>query len=364
MSTEEVKKALQGSKKLKGIPKTDFLSTGSTLLNLACSGRVNGGFVKGHYYFLVGDSSSGKTWLSLTCFAEAVLNPHFDEHRLIFDNAEDGALMDFERYFGKKTAERVEAPAYTKNDEPIASTTIDEFYYHLDDAKEAERPFIYVLDSMDALSSDAEQEKVREQKEAHRKGKEVAGSYGDGKAKRNSSGLRQIMPYIRDTGSILIIIGQTKDDLTPHFGFGPKPKTKSGGRSLTFYATLELWTSMAGHLKERVRKKEREIGITSKIRIKKNRITGRDRTVEVPIYHSYGIDDIGSCVDYLIEEGHWKKDQSGLINAYDFDFKGKWKALVQHIDEEGLIRELQGLVGQVWREIEEACEVNRSKRYE
>jgi hypothetical protein len=87
-------------------PSSSYLSTGSTLLNLACSGKVSGGFIKGHYYHFVGDSSSGKTFLCLTCLAEAAINPHFDDYQLIHDDAENGSLFDFGKFFGPKMAGR------------------------------------------------------------------------------------------------------------------------------------------------------------------------------------------------------------------------------------------------------------------
>jgi len=82
MKTNDVKKALRRKKKRE---KLSFLSTGSTLLNLACTGKPYYGFAKGHYYFIVGDSVSGKTFLSLTCLAEASINPNFDNYRFIYD---------------------------------------------------------------------------------------------------------------------------------------------------------------------------------------------------------------------------------------------------------------------------------------
>src|SRR6516162_7644169 len=102
---------------------SDFLSSGSTLLNLACSGRTRGCFVKGHYFYFVGDTSSGKTFLTLTAFAEACANPNFDEYELVFDNAENGALMNFEKFFGSKMASRVKEP------ESGNSVTLQDFYY-------------------------------------------------------------------------------------------------------------------------------------------------------------------------------------------------------------------------------------------
>jgi len=79
MKVDDVKIGLRKKQKKESISDSNLLSTGSTLLNLACSGRVNGGFLKGFYYFIVGDSKSGKTFLSLTCLAEASINKDFDD---------------------------------------------------------------------------------------------------------------------------------------------------------------------------------------------------------------------------------------------------------------------------------------------
>ena len=339
----------------------NLLSSGSTLLNLACSNNPYGSFLKGKYYFLVGDSTSGKTFLSMTCFAEALLNPHFKNYRLIYDNVEDGCLLDLESLFNKQVAKQVEAPGKDEDGNPAYSFTVEEFYYHLDDAiqqaRENGQPFIYVLDSMDSLSSQAENGKFEEHKEAHRKGKETAGSYGDGKAKKNSEGLRKVLKGLRDTDSILLIISQTRDSL----GFGFETKTRSGGHSLRFYATVEIWTSVVGSIKKTVKGKERNIGVKVKAKIKKNRITGEKHEVLMDIYPEYGIDDIGSCIDYLIAEGKWTKGK--IIDAVGLDFKGTRTAIIQHIENNNLIRELQSIVGECWKEIKEACSLNRRKKY-
>ena len=55
----------------------DGLSTGSALLNLACSGNPSVGFPCGFYYLLVGDSQAGKTFITMSALAEASINPKF-----------------------------------------------------------------------------------------------------------------------------------------------------------------------------------------------------------------------------------------------------------------------------------------------
>ena len=145
---------LKASLKKKTKPKQyDLLSTGSTLLNLACSGKAHGGFPTGSYIFMVGDSMSGKTWLSLTCLAEAVLDNKFKDHRFIYDNVERGARMELSRFFGQKMVDRLEPPAVDDEGNEVFSTYVEEFYFYLDDAFKDGRPFIYVLDSMDGLDT-------------------------------------------------------------------------------------------------------------------------------------------------------------------------------------------------------------------
>lgn len=365
MKPENVEEAIKSRRTRRETPSDadNLLSTGSTLLNLNLSGDWRGGLVKGKYFFFVGDTSSGKTFFTCTCFAEAAINPAFEDYRFIHDNVEIGALMNFEKFFGKEAATRIEPPAKNADGSPKYSTTDDEFYFNVDDAFNVGKPFIYVLDSMDALTSRAEIKKFRETKIANRANKEATGDFGDGKAKRNSRGLRTLLHRLEDTGSILIIINQTRDNLDAGL-FGPK-KTRSGGRALSFYATAEMWTSVVGKIVKAVRGKERKLGITSKIEIKKNRITGRDRTCTIPIKYAYGIDDIDSCIEYLMLEGHWKKAGTKINTngELECDYPLLKSKLIAHIEENGLENELRLLVVKVWDEIEQACIEPRKSRY-
>jgi RecA/RadA recombinase len=357
---QKIEQSLVRVKKVVPITTKDFLSTGSTLLNLAMTGRINRGFLKGKYYFLVGDSQSGKTFLALTCLAEASINPEFKDYRFIFDNGEGGALMNIAKFFGKSVEKHLEPPALDKEGNSEYSQTVEQFYFHLTDILNDKRPFIYILDSMDVLSSELEQDKFEEQKKAHEDGKSVSGSYGDGKAKINSQNLRQILGPLERSKSILIIINQTRDSL----GFGFEKKTRSGGHALTFYACMELWSSVVGKIKKTVRGTQRQIGTFCQVRVKKNRISGKDRTITIPIYWSIGFDDIGACVDYLVEEKAWKSSGKGNITAESLGVEMSREKLIQHIEEKGLEKDVHESVSDVWDEIEEACEIKRKAKYQ
>lgn len=338
------------------------LSSGSTLLNLACTDRTDEAFYPGGRYHIVGDSDSGKSFMANTCMAEAAINPAFAHYKLIYDDAEGGSGFDFGKFFPILKG-KVKAPRYDGT-EPRPSAYLEDFYDNLDDLYQKGEPFIYVLDSMDVLwpradsVSYAKRKKVRRKNEANDTDEKEGGSYGMAKAKLNSELLRVAVPKIRKTGSILVIISQAKTDMNP-YGSG---KTNSGGLSLKYYCQVQMWLSIGGHYKKTVMGKDREQGIKSIVRIGKNHQTGKKRKVMVPFYHSTGLDDTGGMVEFLLEEGHWKKGQSG-INARELGLKGKFESLVKQIEENDDVPELRSIVKRVWDGIEEASKVERKNRY-
>lgn len=304
---------------------------------------------------MVGDTNSGKSFFSHTILAEATINAKFNQHRLIYDDVEDGALMDTKRYFGHQLARRLEI---------LNSSTIEEFYFNVDDALNSKQPFIYILDSMDGLSSGPELDKFKERKAAHRKQREVSGSYGDGKAKRNSSDLRQVRNRLKESGSILLIINQTRDNINK-FTSMFKPQSRSGGHALEFYAAAQLWTSVKKRIKtpSKVKGKYRQTGILSQIKVKRSRFTGRECTVQVPIYWSTGLDDVGSMIAWLIEEGHWNGSEKKMT-APEFNHNGSVDELIRAIENQGQEKALRLLVSEHWADIEAACTISRKAKYQ
>lgn len=358
-ATKKLKADLTRKRKFENVPPPeDYLSSGSTLFNLGITGSIKRAFAKGFYYFFVGDSSSGKTWLLIQALAEACRNAHFAKYRLIHNNPENGALMDIGRYFGSLLKKRLE----TRADE-----TVEDFYDHLEDLIAAGQPFIEILDSMDALETLSQRKARKKQRNARKTNAADAGpgTFGVEKAKINSQRLGTIIAGLKRVGGILFIVCQTRDNI----GFGSQfePKTRAGGKALKFYTTVEIWTAIKERLKSKpVNGKQRKIGIICGIRLKKNRITGKDRDVEIPIYEATGADDVGGNVRFLIAEKYWKSggEKSTTVSAPEFEHDGSIEKLIQKIENEGRERELQILVKSVWDDIEAAVAVKRKPRYE
>lgn len=366
IDAEEVKAALTPCRAVKAPDYAGGLSTGSTLLDLACTGRVGCGYVPGSYYFIVGDSDSGKSVVTLSSMAEASISPRYDAYRLIHDNAERGVQMDLVRHFGERMASRLCPPCW-KGDLPWYSETVEDFYLNLDAALR-EGPCIYVMDSMDGLSSQSEEKQFVQMKGDAKKAKkaeesggespEMRGSYGDGKAKKNSALIRQMIPDLDATNSILIVVSQTRDDLRSPFG----GKTHSGGNAISFYAQVRIWSKVVKKLTKAVRDKERHVGNLCEFHVKRSRFTGREARVRVPIYFSAGIDDVGSCIDYLVEESHWAKD-GVKIDATELGQCCTREKLIERIEGESREAELRQVVGAVWAQVESEMAVKRKSRY-
>lgn len=367
MSNREVKSAkdtLEGRLRA-AFSKDDLLSTGCTLVDLALSGDLLGGIIKGHYYYFVGDSESGKSFFVLTMLAAACNNVNFDDYDIIYDDVERGALMDLEKFFGSKLAGRIRPPSGTKDD-PIYSNLVEEFYFNIDDAFNRKRPFIYVLDSQDALDSMYNEKKFKELKTSMRvnSAKKAKGSMGDGKAKFHSQRIRSVVTKLEETGSILVIVNQTRDVINESpMQRGPKTKA-SGGHAVRFYASTQLWTTPGKLIEKQVRGVKRQIGVWIRVKTKKNRISGKHWNVEVPIYWSVGIDDVGANMQFLLDNKHWTQDKSGRIAQEDFDgVSGDFEDVVRQIEENDLESDLRDIVQEVFRDIEQRSAVVRKKRF-
>lgn len=328
------------------IPASDFVSTGSVLLNLACSGKHKGGIPKGCYVFMPGQSNSGKTWITMSVFAEAKKSKRFKDYRLIRDDTEHGDLMHVPTYFGQEVADSIE---------DVSSETAEAFWDNVEDAIDKGQPFIYCLDSMEGLSSEANKKYHEEAKKARRSGKKVKGTYAGSQQRTNSQRIRDSINKLKDTGSILIITGQTRKNMGMDAMFNPEVAT--GGEALFFWAHLRIWCRRAGKMKKTARKKDRIVGDKVRITVDKSRVTGKNRTVKLYIPNDFGIDDTGSMIHYLIDEK--AKDRLKAMGL-----KGDPDEMAVQVEEQNKERELRLAVQEVWDEIEQACTVRRKPRYE
>ena len=338
-----------------------LIPSGSTLLNCACSDSPLGAFKAGEIVTLPGASASGKTMLLFTMFAEMCQMKKFDGYALIYDDAEEALAINIKRLFGSDTQERVKPPIYSSEGDSIYNQTIQDFQNSILLMIKKEKPFVYALDSLDALSSD--EELAREYKKAMlsvkdpEQLKKLKGSYHTEKAKITGQCLRMIRGKIKNTKSLLIIVQQERANVGG--GMFEKETITSGGKAPFYYSSHQVWMKRVKSLK----KNEKKIGNRVKAMVTKNKLTGKERNVEFDIYDQYGVDDIGSQIDFLLEEEIWKKRKME-IDAVGLVVCKMRSGLIAHIEKENLQRELRRITGEAWNKIESELKLNRKMKYE
>jgi len=352
---KNVAKQVSSKKRTKIDTKYELVSSSSTLMNLACSDTATGAFRTGRLVNIIGDSSSGKTLVCLGVLAEACLNPIFKKYRLVFDDVENAQSFDLGYLFGSELANRAEPPRLDKNGMPQPSETVEDFHHNVLNLIDDGRPFIYIADSFDAMDADQDREKVEEQREAKERGVKAKGSYGMAKPKKASELFRNICSPLHKSEAIVIVISQVRADIDPRTF---TTKNRSGGKALKFYATHEIWMAMAGKIKS----KDRVIGNRVRIKISKNKLTGREREVEFTIYYDYGVDDIRSCIEFLVKEKVWKK-KGNTVDATGLNIKGTVATLIKKIETGNLEKKLVQITEKAWHGIEDSLKLNRKKRY-
>jgi len=343
-----------------------FLSTGSTMLNLAMSDHVKKGWPLGRISTMPGQSAAGKTIVILSSFTEACLDEKFNDYELYYDDVERRNDFDIKKLF-PPLLNRLKTPSgilYRDLEETDEDTGISDTIQHLRNRmlllrKKGEK-FVYVADSLDSFTTDEELEKEMRRAIASAKSDEaaakIAGSFNAEKAKILGQILRMINKVVADTNSIFILTQQLRQKMNPMPG--QSPFVTSGGEAPYFYSHVRPYLSKVASLK----KLERKVGVTSKIRMDKNSITGKLRDVEFNIYYDMGIDDTGSMVDFLLKEKHWKS--GSWVEAPELDLRENGKdKLVRKIEELNLEPKLRRVVQKVWNQIEDTLLLNRKSRY-
>lgn len=358
---KKVKKALSANTaRTPPIPDEDRLSLGLTVLDVAMSrGRwTDGGTAKGHFIWWVGESESGKTFEGVQLLAMAASNPQFDGYELIYDEAENGALMEVEQFFGSKLAKRLKV---------VRSTNVEDFYYGIYRLLKAGKKIVYVLDSMDALDSRKDVKKFETQQAAYEKQsngdqpQEVAGTFGTSKAKWNSDNLKRLVDRIKATGSVLMVISQTRDVIGSPF----PTKTTSGGLALRFYAHEQVWTKIVEKLTKKVHGESWEYGTVVEVKVRKNRVSGWHGRVMATFLSDHGFDDLGSSVDFLVKYKAWfKPKKSSRIKTRGFPVQGTREQIVRKCEDSPRLQSLlRGLVKRTFIKIDEAVTVKRKPRW-
>lgn len=333
----------------------DFVRSGSTMLDNA----LGGGWVLGRMTNIIGNSATGKTLLAIEAAANFARD--YPRGKIFFRERESA----FDPGYAKAMGLPLSRVDFGPQSGPGYFDTVEGWHDDMlaciekcravpavgNKPARAATPALYILDSFDSLSVKAEMAR-----------KITDASYGGDRAKKTSELFRRLIRDMEEVNLGLIIVSQIRDKIGVLFG----PKTgRMGGRALDFYAThiVEL-----AHLKDLKRTRasvERIIGNQIKARVSKNKVSVPKRTAEFDILFGYGIDDLGSCMDWLMEVG--RLDVLGITGANAANIEKNAVAYLKasnamdDIAYRARVAEVAVATKAVWKEVEEGFLPTRTK---
>jgi recombination protein RecA len=256
----------------------EWVSTGSTILDLAISNRKNGGFPVGRVCEITGLEQSGKSLLA----AHTLLNTQKKGGLAVYIDTENALSTEFLSAIGLNLKEMLYVPLETVEDIFETVETIIEKVRSSD----KNRLVTIVVDSIAGASTKTEMAADFDKD-----------GYATAKALIISKAMRKITNLIGRERICLIFTNQLRQKLNaPAFS---DPWTTPGGKGIPFHASVRIRLSSVGAIKGKINGVEEIIGSRVKAKLVKNRCGPPQRSAEYQVFFDSGIDDYGSWLEVM-----------------------------------------------------------------
>jgi recombination protein RecA len=291
---------------------TEWVSTGSSLLDLAISNRPNGGFPVGRIVELQGMEASGKSLI----MAHVLANTQKKGGLAVYIDTENALSEEFLRAIGVDVNNMLYIPLETIEDIFEAVENIIETIRK----SSKDRLVTIVIDSISAATTKIEQEADYEKD-----------GWATAKAIVMSKAMRKITNTIGKQRVLLLCASQLREKMGVMFG---DKYTTSGGKALGFHASCRIRLKGIGKLKSGTGKTEQIIGVQTEAQVIKNRMGPPFKKAVFDIYFNSGIDDYNSWLSLMKDYGIIK--QSGAYytlvdetSGEEIRFQSKdWKTML------------------------------------
>ena len=290
----------------------DFVSTGSTMLDLAISNKPNGGIAVGRITELNGLESSGKSLLGAHMLAETQKKGGV----AVYIDTETAVSTEFLAAIGVD----VESMLY------LHLETVEDIFHAIEEIvakvreSDKDRLVTILVDSLAAASTNVEMEADFDKD-----------GWATSKAIIISKAMRKITQMIGRQQIALVFTNQLRQKLGVMFG---DPWTTSGGKALPFHSSTRIRLKNTGQIKD---KKNNTIGMKMRAQVIKNRLGPPMRHADFELYFETGIDDDGSWLKVMKDHklvkqgGSWYTMNDHQGKEVKFQSKD-WSELLQ--DEE------------------------------
>ena len=304
----------------------EFISTGSSVLDLAIANRPNGGVAVGRITEINGLESSGKSLIGTHILAETQKR----DGVAVYIDTETSVSREWLETIGVDVSKLLYLHVETVED---IFECIESIIVKIRES-DRERLVSILVDSLAGASTKVEMEADFEKD-----------GWATSKAIIVSKAMRKITQMIGRERIALVFTNQLRQKLGVMFG---DPWTTSGGKALPFHASTRIRLKNMGQIK--VGAKNDVIGMKCRAQIIKNRLGPPLRHADFNLYFDSGIDDMGSWLTVL-------KDHKLLKIAgawYTLEYKGK-DIKFQSKDFEKKLEENDGLKEYLYDKI---CDVS------
>lgn len=310
-----------------------FVQSGSTLLDCVNSGGAAGSWALGRMSNIIGDKSTGKTLLAIEAFAN--FRKSFPKGKMFYRESEAA----FEQSYADSIGMPVDAINFGAKGKRwrLIEEVFEDIKAQTAICKDRKVPALYVIDSLDALTTQIDLDRDF-----------GAQTYRTDKPSQMGELFRKCVADIEESDMALVIISQVRVNIGATFG---DKTTRSGGKAMDFYATT---INKFAHLKQNSETRQGQKRVTS-IRVRgrniKSKSTDPFRECEFNIRFGYGINDLASCMEWLIAA----KRYGDLDKSLTKDTSEKLLGFLQDLDESAcaewgdVIREK---TVSVWQDIE------------
>ena len=277
---------------------TDWISTGSSILDLAISNRPHGGLPVGKMVEFNGLEGTGKSLLS----AHVVADTQKKGGVAVVIDTENAAAPEFWRSLGVDLSKLLY----------VQCETVEDIFAQMERMiaivrkSNKDRILTIIVDSVAAASTKVELESDH--------GKD---GYATGKSIIISKAMRKITTMIGRQKVLTVFTNQLRQNLNA-MAFGDK-YVVSGGKALAYHCSVRVRLNNTGKLK----KGEEIIGNECKAVVVKNRMGPPQRQASFDIYFDSGIADYGSWIKVLKENNLVK--QGGAYYTYKKTDGSEWK---------------------------------------
>lgn len=312
--------------------------TGCVLLDCV----LGGGWARGRISNIVGDKSVGKSLLAIEACANFVVQE--PDGKIFYREAEAA----FDEPYAAGLGLPVKQVDFGPDGLGTVWDTVEDIFEDIDarlvECEKLGVPSLYIIDSLDALSSRAELER-----------KPGEASFGLEKQKILGKLFRQLTRRISAADMCVIVISQIRDKIGVTFG---EKHTRTGGKALDFYASQILWLSHLQKLTRTIGGIKRATGVRIKAQCKKNKVGLPLRDCEFVLRFGYGVEDVEAAVDWLIEA---KALDRLNLKEKDVDAYLAKAASLEGSERTEFNKQLRKTVIEVWRDVDKRFAPTRKK---